>query len=112
MIRSIKIAEYPSLPPSRPPARSHGEMINIFLALGLGLMTSSSSLGVTDPPAGGAATAVLRREAEALEPLVAFKLARDFLKATRSLPAVAPRKLFLDEAKKTYMTESAAGSLG
>jgi SAM-dependent methyltransferase len=87
-------------------------MINVFLALGLGLMTSSSSLGVTDPPAGESATAILRREAEALEPLVSSKLAKEFLKATPSLPAISPRKLFLDEARKTYLTESAAGSLG
>jgi SAM-dependent methyltransferase len=38
-------------------------------------------------------------------------LAKDFVRATPELPAIAPRKLFLDEAKKTYLTEAAAGSM-
>ena len=67
--------------------------------------------GATDESVGETATLVLRREACVLEPLVTSKLAKQFLKATADLPAIAPRKLFLDEAKKTYITEAAAGSL-
>jgi SAM-dependent methyltransferase len=54
--------------------------------------------------------ALLRREAMNLEPLVASRLARDFLRATDALPAIAPRKLFVDEAKKVYVTEAEAAS--
>jgi SAM-dependent methyltransferase len=79
-------------------------MSNLFIVLGLGLMTSWS-------PPDEAATAVLRREAEALEPLVTSGLGKDFLKATPGLPAIGARKLFFDEAKKTYLTEADAGSL-
>jgi SAM-dependent methyltransferase len=63
------------------------------------------------PPVGGAGLETLRGEADALEPLVTTRLARDFVKGTRDLPAVAPRTLFLDEVKKTYLAETAAGSL-
>jgi SAM-dependent methyltransferase len=54
---------------------------------------------------------LLQREAKALEPLMVSPLARDFLKATFELPAVTPRKLFLDAVKKVYMTETTAASL-
>jgi SAM-dependent methyltransferase len=92
--------------------RSHDEMIDVILiAFGLGLISSSPPALVTDPPAGETATAVLRREAKALEPLVTSRLANNFLRATADLPAIAARKLFLDEAKTTYLTEAAAGSL-
>src|SRR5262244_3692825 len=59
----------------------------------------------------GTGLKTLRGEADALEPLVTSRLARDFLKGTRELPAIAPRTLFLDEVKKTYLTENGAGSL-
>jgi hypothetical protein len=52
----------------------------------------------------------LRHEAAKLEPLVASRLARNFLKATAALPAVAPRTIYRDGAGKTYLTEAAAGS--
>jgi hypothetical protein len=87
-------------------------MIDVSIALALGLMCSASTLGEPGPPASETATAALRREASALEPLVTSRFARDFLKATADLPAIAPRKLFLDEVKKTYLTEVAAGALG
>jgi hypothetical protein len=64
-----------------------------------------------EPESAETATAVLAREARDLAPLVRSKLARDFLRATENLPAIAPRRLFRDEAKKTYLSESAAGSL-
>ena len=83
----------------------------ILIASGLVLISSSPALGATDSPADGTATAVLRREAAALEPLVTSALAKAFLKATADLPAIVPRKLFLNEARKTYLTETVASSL-
>jgi SAM-dependent methyltransferase len=56
--------------------------------------------------------AQLRQEAKALEPLVASQLARSFLRAVPDLPAIAPRKLHLDEARKTYLSDAEAGALG
>jgi hypothetical protein len=49
------------------------------------------------PPGGRTGLGRLRGEAEALEPLVSSRLARDFLKGTRELPAIAPRTLLFDE---------------
>jgi SAM-dependent methyltransferase len=83
----------------------------LLLVWGLGLSFSSPNLAETDPPGGETATAILRREAKSLETQVTSKLAGDFLRATPSLPVIAPRKLYLDEARKTYLTESAARSL-
>jgi hypothetical protein len=76
-----------------------------LISLGLGLMTCSPSAesGTADEPAG---VAQLRHEARALEPLVATPLARSFLGATPELPAIAPRRLYLDEANKAYLTEA------
>jgi SAM-dependent methyltransferase len=53
----------------------------------------------------------LRREARALEPLVRSELARAFLRATASLPAVPPRVVFHDAAKTRYYTEAEAAAL-
>jgi SAM-dependent methyltransferase len=87
-------------------------MTGVFLlVLRLGLSSTPPSLAGTGPPAAETAALGLRREAKALEPLVVSPLARDFLKATAELPAIAPRRLFFDEAKKTYLTEAAASSL-
>ncbi len=83
----------------------------LLLVLGIGSCFSSPKLVETDPPGGETATAVLKREARSLEPLVTSQLAGDFLRATPRLPVIAPRKLFLDATKKTYLTEAAAGSL-
>ncbi len=83
----------------------------LLLVLGIGSSFSSPNLVETDPPGGETATEVLRREARSLEPLVTSRLAGDFLRATPRLPAIAPRKLYLDEAKKIYMTDAAASTL-
>jgi SAM-dependent methyltransferase len=56
--------------------------------------------------------AQLRQEARALEPLVASQLARSFLRAAPELPSITPRRLFFDEAKKTYLSDAEADSLG
>jgi SAM-dependent methyltransferase len=62
------------------------------------------------PPLGKSARSVLQGEAAALEPLVTSRLARDFLKATSQLPAIAPRTLQFDAVTQTYLTETEAGS--
>jgi len=55
--------------------------------------------------------ALLCREAEALHPLVQSRLARDFLKATAELPAIAPRTLYNDKASQSVFTEAEVPSL-
>jgi SAM-dependent methyltransferase len=55
--------------------------------------------------------ALLRREAKALEPLVASRLARDFLDVTTELPPIAPRVIFADLPKRAFYTEAEARSL-
>ena len=45
-------------------------------------------------------------------PLVNSRLAKDFLKAAANLPSIAPRTVYLDEPKKTYLSEAAAKKLG
>jgi SAM-dependent methyltransferase len=51
---------------------------------------------------------VLEREARAVGALVSSRVARDFLKAAASLPSIAPRAVFLEETKKTYLSEASA----
>jgi SAM-dependent methyltransferase len=83
------------------------------VSLALGLVTCSLP---TDSPESassdtGAVVKQLRQEARVLEPLVSSPLGRNFLGATTQLPSIAPRKLFLDEANRTYLTESATRTL-
>ena len=66
------------------------------------------AIGQETEPAG---VALLRREAKALEPLVASRLAHDFLKATVDLPAVAPCSIYADKAKQNYFNEAEFRSL-
>ena len=83
----------------------------VSLALGLISGFLSSAAPESDPPDGAEGVVRLRQEARALEPLVTSTVGRSFLQATPRLPAIAPRKLFFDEAKKTYRTEADAASL-
>jgi SAM-dependent methyltransferase len=55
------------------------------------------------PPKG---VALLRREANDLEALVKSRLARDFLKAARELPAIAPRTIYHDKPNHIFFTEA------
>src|SRR5262249_38095709 len=111
-IRFLPRGRADSRVPSRRNDRSRRSMINVLLlVVGLGPCGSSPRLVDADPPAKGSMIARLRREAEALEPLVATRLAKDFLKVTSKLPAIAPRTLFFDELTKTWLTEAGAGSL-
>jgi SAM-dependent methyltransferase len=54
----------------------------------------------------------IRSDAEGLRPLVSSALARDILGATADLPAIAPRTLYRDPRKGSYLTESASARLG
>ncbi len=83
------------------------------LLCSLGLLTFCQALPAQEPGAAvpEAPVAALKREAISLEPLVSCALARDFLKATASLPSIAPRPVYLDESTKTYRSEAAAASL-
>ena len=87
----------------------------MFFAVCLAIGTISGSLSwaapQSDPFDGAEGVVRLRQEARALEPLVASTLGRSFLQATPRLPAIAPRKLYFDEGKKTYRTEAGAASL-
>jgi SAM-dependent methyltransferase len=56
--------------------------------------------------------ALVRRDAEALKPLVATELARRFLGATAGLPAVGPRTLYRDTARGRFLPEAEASRLG
>jgi hypothetical protein len=64
----------------------------------------------TQPQSTG--VALLRREAKALEPLVESKFGRSVLEATAHLPAIAPRTLYVNEARRNYFTETETKSLG
>jgi SAM-dependent methyltransferase len=54
---------------------------------------------------------VLEREARAVDPLVTSRLAKNFLKSTANLPSIRARTVYLDESKKTYLSEAAARAL-
>jgi SAM-dependent methyltransferase len=56
--------------------------------------------------------ALVRRDAEALKPLVTTELARRFLEATAGLPAVGPRTLYRDTARDHFLPEAEASRLG
>jgi SAM-dependent methyltransferase len=83
----------------------------IVLTLGLNLCSSSPIPVEFERVDGETGVALLRREARALEPLVTSPPARDFLRATDDLPAIAPRKLSYDERMKVYLTEAETGPL-
>jgi SAM-dependent methyltransferase len=84
----------------------------VSLALGLLHFSPSSASPGSGPGDDAGGVAQLRREARALEPLVASPLARSLLGAAPRLPAVAPRQLFLDEANRTYLTEAEVRPIG
>ena len=87
-------------------------MKTILLSIWLGSgVTSSAAVDQGADPAQAAGVALLRLEAKAVEPLVASRLARDFLNATALLPAVAPRTLYTDKTKQAYFTEADVQSL-
>jgi SAM-dependent methyltransferase len=87
--------------------------MNVFLLCFVALPTLSSK-GIAQEPRPAvpeSPVVALKREAIALEPLVTASLAKDFLKATANLSAPPPRTVYLDEAAKTYKSETAAATL-
>jgi SAM-dependent methyltransferase len=60
------------------------------------------------PPVETVGVARLRQDAEALAPLVTSDLAKRFLRATASLPAVKTRTLYRDAAKTAWYAQAAA----
>ena len=87
--------------------------MNFILFCVVVLQTLSSKGSTQEPRAAVPESPVvaLKREAIALEPLVTSALAKDFLKATANLSPAPPRTVYLDEAAKTYKSESAAATL-
>jgi SAM-dependent methyltransferase len=84
-----------------------------LLLCSLGLDPNGTSRPAQDagPHARETPRIVLEREARAIAPLVNSRLANDFLKAAAYLPSIAPRTVYLDEPKKTYLSEAAAKKL-
>jgi SAM-dependent methyltransferase len=80
--------------------------------VGVLLAAAMPTRHVVAQPAPASAVELLRREAAALGSVVESKLARNVLEATAELPAISPRTLFVDEARRRYFTEAAAASLG
>jgi SAM-dependent methyltransferase len=83
----------------------------VLLVLALGVSGSPPFPIEPEQREGETGVSLLRHEARSLEPLVTSRLAKEFLLATDALPAIAPRKLFLDEGKKVYLTEVEAATL-
>jgi SAM-dependent methyltransferase len=73
-----------------------------------GLLLSLSQQAPTGQSPSPTGVALLRQEAAAVEPLVESRLAKSLIGAVPELPAIAPRTLFRDEAKGTYLTEAEA----
>jgi acetyl esterase/lipase/SAM-dependent methyltransferase len=93
------------------PSSWTGLCVKWLRSRGLLVSPSSPPRATADPPQAPTSRAFLQREAKALEPLVTSQLARDFLRATFELPAMVPRKLFIDEVTKAYVTETVAAAL-
>jgi hypothetical protein len=74
------------------------------------LLISAAAQPAASAPRGAADTragvALIRRDAEALQPLVTTELARKFLRATADLPAIMPRTLYRDARMRSYLSES------
>ena len=65
-------------------------------------------------PAPAAATPTLQRlidEAAALQPLAESTLARNFLAATRALPVIRPRTVFMNESTREYYSAESRNAL-
>ena len=57
------------------------------------------------------AVARMQKEAESLKPLVRSRLAKEFLIATRLLPAIASRMIYRDAGNQTYLSTVEANLL-
>ena len=94
-------------------ARGSQRYVIYFLlySLSLDALIAARTTQEAGPAARETAVAVLKREASAVDRLVTSRLAKNFLKATASLPVIAPRTLYLDEVTKTYLSEAGTAAL-
>jgi len=81
-------------------------LTGLLMLIQIGQLATLPDPGIKDEPAKATGVALLRQEAAALEPMVESKLARSALRATAYLPAIAPRTLYVDEARRNYFTEA------
>lgn len=72
------------------------------------LFGATQSAIAADPPQG---LESLNLDARNVMPLVESSLARSYVQAVRDLPAIAPRRVYRDEATKTWLSSAAAGAL-
>jgi SAM-dependent methyltransferase len=77
-------------------------------AVALGVSAAEAQSDASAPTG----VAAMRKEAEALRPLVKSSLAGGFLDAVADLPAVAARTIYRDPKTGAYRTEAAANALG
>lgn len=90
---------------------THRPRLATWAALALVAGLDSAPAARAQEPAEPAGVARIRRDAELVRPLVATDLAREFLGAVPSLPAIAPRTLYFDPGPRRYLTEADAGAL-
>ena len=83
----------------------------ILISVVIGQMAILFDPGIMEQLAKLTGVALLRQEAADLEPLVESRLARSVLKATADLPTIAPRMLYVDEVRRTYLTEAETKAL-
>jgi SAM-dependent methyltransferase len=83
----------------------------LLWSIGLGPICSLQVSQEAAPAVQETPLTVLKREAQALSPLVTSRLAKEFLNQTPNLPEASPRTVYLDETKKTYTSEADANTL-
>jgi hypothetical protein len=81
------------------------------IACFLGLLNSSGAPATRSQATKDSAVATLRREAQALERLVTSPFAKDFLRASASLPSITGRTLYFNESTRAYLTAKAFAGL-
>ena len=115
------ISRLRAVPCAAPPARA------LWLLAMLATLAACTTLPIFTPspgtpgtpgsqqwPAPAAATPALQRlidEAAALQPLAESTLARNFLAATRALPVIRPRIVFMNESTREYYSAEGKNAL-
>jgi len=80
-------------------------------AEGSALREAGTGAPPSPEPKAPPALETIRKQAVALAPGARSDLVREFLKAANDLPSIPPRRLFRDESKTRYFTETEAASL-
>jgi SAM-dependent methyltransferase len=83
----------------------------ILCVLGLDFVSASGASAQGTQTATQTAVGELRREAQTLERLVTSPFAKDFLRATASLPSISSRTLYFNESKRAYLTGKAYAAM-